>query len=310
MQKQVLKGRAENSHYFEQFSSYCNDATFNKTKRLVELSDFNTFNQAASEAMVYYFFKHNLKQPKTSFDVKVADPPNKKDVDVVAEFPSDFTVCVEVKAPDFDAVDAMEHLRIANRAGNSPEAKMIMERSCADFQKVCAEAGQKIKIDKLDDLKIKSYLESANQKFGKVSEANAINALFISADTEKMCDFFRYCTNELTGFLSKDPYINVSLFSNVDYLVLSNSSEAHLDDNFVFNPWDLSNYLCIVLPLKSHDASPKRLFVDGLFQSKLVEIASYVRKTPENLPTDMLIFNYIALNYPQFCVNEKLRKYR
>jgi len=309
MANHVLKGRDPNSNYCACFSEYCDDQEYNETKGLLSLDDFDTFNQAATEAIVFYYFRHFKQAAFVDHDVVVADPPSKKDVDVVATGLFGYDVRVEVKTPDLPVEDGNLHIKMAYRSGNTEESRRAMLEPCEDLQKNIRENGHDVQIDKLDDLKIKTFLENANKKYGKPSQEKDINILFVGSDTNIMFDFFRFFTNRTTGTFSPDPYIKPSDYPNIDYIVFSNCSEGHIDDNFTFNPWDLKNYLCFVLPLKPSDYSEKHHFVDSIFSSKLQDLFLYVRQSKNPLPEDFQLANFISDNCPCFCLNKSLRKY-
>lgn len=309
MDNRAMRYRDTTSKYVRGFDLYCNDGEFNKRKNLKVIDNFNSYNQAASEAIVYYFFRHLVSEEFVKYDVKLAYPHSEKDVDVVASNMAGYEVRVEVKTPDFVENDGELHIKIGYRSGNNEESRDFINQSASEALKRVRKSGVKASIDKLDDLKIETYLDDANLKFGKPSSNNQINIVFICSDSIKMFDFFRYYTNEKTGVISRHPYIKISSYPNVDLIVFSNCSEAHLDDNFKFNPWDLKNYLCFVLPLTSDKNSAKFQYAETLFSSKLNELAYYTRKTPERFPDSMQMVNFIMYNYPQFCLDPNKRKY-
>lgn len=315
MRRTLLTDLPTDKHLTD-FTNTCNDDDYNQNKRLLLEDNFNVFNQSSAEAMIYYFLLHNPLFTNIEHDKKLyPQEGNSKDVDVVGVLENKLFIRIEVKAPEMPPEDEKLHAKIAFRAANNLEAKEAFESTRNSIVSSMNRVSKKqIVSDKLDDLKIKTYIESANGKFHKPSANNEINVLFVSTSTSIMLDFLRYYTNPATGVFSDDPYFDTEEYLNVDYIVFSNSSECHLDDGFTFNVWDLKNYLCFVLPLRKNDPNLcKRLIVDRLFDSKLAGLSSFHIKNEGNakevLPVEFWSEEYIALNYPQFCCNLSLRKY-
>lgn len=314
--RNVLANDLSTNKHMTDFNEWCDDNDYNQLKNLLLEKNFNRFNQAASEAMVYYFLKKELTFTNIEHDIKLYKTEgHPKDVDVVGLKEEKISFRIEVKAPEMYEEDEKIHGKIAFRAANTPEAKAGMETSQKDVINSINMSGKSTAVaDKLDDLKIKTFIENANEKFFKPSSDNEINILFVSVDTSTMLDFLRYYTNPLTGVFSNDPYFDTSLYLNVDFIVFSNCSECHLDDNFNFNLWDLSNYICFVLPLrKDGNVSYKRQYVDNLFKTKLPQLQHYMNCSPNlkktELPVEFWSEEFVALNYPHFNCNRSNRKY-
>ena len=301
------------------FQNTCKDCDYNAKKELATATDFNVFNQNATEAMVYYFLKSRVDFSNVSYDVHLCKASGSdKNIDVAGILENRIKIRIEVKTPVLEEPDGRIHGKIAFRAANNLEAKNALEESRDSvINSINNETDSEAVSDKLDDLKIKTYLENANEKFGSPSKDDEINILFVGSDTSTILNFIRYYTNPLTGVFSNDPYFKIDSFLNIDFIVFSNCSECHLDDGFTFNCWDLNNFLCFVLPLNQRGNSIynlKRMVVDSVFSSKLYELSAFqVESDKQNsygLPIEFWSEVFVAENYPHFNCNIQNRKYK
>ncbi len=80
----------------------------------------------------------------------------------------------------------------------------------------------------MDDNKLKDYLVGCNDKVIP-SDESTINVLLICLDSSTMGSFLSYILNKYTGLFSNNPFVPAKEYEKVDYIILSNCVEAHLD---------------------------------------------------------------------------------
>lgn len=298
--------------YKTQFYSMFLPTCYLVKKDFFRLSD-NKYLQCASELIVY----NHLRKFSSfvGYDVKL-NPLNDSDVDVVARNVNGYDVRVEVKTPEinFENNNGALVVQPICRLANNEESKIFLnlQTQLLKAEVELANPFKKIQIAKIEDNKIKTYLDSAKRKFPTAKKNNEINCLLICLDTEKMCQFLIYYTNPLTGVFSADPFLKIEDYKNVDYVILTNNVEGHLDSNFNFNYWDQNNYINFILPTQRYDYSndaSRRLIISKIFPSMFPAYVSFSKNSKSELPQDMKIYEFISLIRPCFRCNKTYRKY-
>lgn len=248
------------------------------------------------------------------FDKKINSP---KDVDIYVGN-SKYNLSIEVKTPKIQLENNENQIVLMqshkydtlpkNTSPSYVAFNSTIEQILNDINSNTSIHNKKAVKGKIDDLKIKDYLESANQKMLEINE-DTINILLICLDTHNLLKFMNYIINPYTGLLSKNPIVSKEKYENIEYIVLSNCVEAHLDSNFKFNVWDANNYLNFVMCLNKN--CDKSNYVRNLFNDKFCDFASKA----DNYAVDgakifeLQFSSYIAENYKQFTLNPKERKY-
>lgn len=100
----------------------------------------------------------------------------------------------------------------------------------------------------------------------------------------------------------------------VDYIILSNCVEAHLDSKFKFNVWDASNYINFVIPNYNKKIKGKKDLLNNIFNDSFDD---YCKKRNglmccegNNLGDEFAFSNYLAEDKNLcFCQNHEKGKY-
>lgn len=307
--------------YKNDYLLICDDNKYNNMKTLDQKLDSpQKYIQAASEQIYYYWLKKRC--PKIQYDVKI-NPP--KDVDLYCD-ELDFNLRIEVKTPEIDKLDEKYDsnvitLKMDHRYDNLPKENSPSYKNFQDKMKEIseqlnihsAETGKVVKIGKNEDLKIKTFLDSANEKMNP-SDDKTINSLLICLDTSKLGEYLNYIINEFCGCFSEDTYLNVKEYKNIDFLILSNCCEAHLDSKFNFNVWDAKNYFNFIIPLHIKETGiAKCNFIANLFNDEFMKFleGKDSKYNPKGLEGIFLLQygEFISIEHPCFCPNINNRKY-
>ena len=111
------------------------------------------------------------------------------------------------------------------------------------------------------------------------NDNNKINILLICTSTERFVDNVDSLINEYKKNNTGPSFLKFKDYPNVDYIVLSNCSEAHLNRNLNFqNIWDIDNYINFVLPLKINNDKnqiEKNNFIAQVFNDKLMDFYNF-----------------------------------
>lgn len=299
--------------YKNDYFNVCTNNKYNESKALNQNLEPEQYIQASSEQIYFYWLSKKFKN--ICWDKKL-NPP--KDVDIYVENSGKYNLSIEVKTPEIKLDMNPNRLELSQNHKYDTLPRDISPSYAAfnfAIDQILNEINSNTSIHnkeavkgKIDDLKIKDYLESANQKMQEINK-DTINILLICLDTNNILKFMNYIINPYTGLLSQDPIVSKEKYENIEYIVLSNCVEAHLDSNFKFNVWDANNYLNFVIYLNK-DCN-KSMHVHSLFNDKFCDFVSKM----DNYAVDgAKIFEvqfslYIAENYKQFTLNSKERKY-
>lgn len=306
--------------YKKDFETVCKDDSYNEEKCLNQSLNVHQYIQAASEQMFYYSLE-KVCSP-LGHDVKI-NPENGTDVDVSFDG-APFHLRVEIKTPElFENTDTYAKNKKAGiemygeQDHRYPEEIIKREDIEGQLESLTSAIGSKATIKRPRDNKIKDYLEGAQEKMVE-SDASTINILLICLDSDEMCSFFDYIVNPYSGLSGIRPYIPAEAYSKVDFIVLSNCVEAHLDKNFRFNVWDFNNYANFVIPnrnkMSEEGFKEKIPFVLSLFNDNFVKYTkdrkTYITVSGEIVNSDRFgVINYLAKNYIHFVPNKDQRKY-
>lgn len=253
--------------YKNDFNSIATDNKYNNEKLFNNsaIVDLDSYNQFASELLIYYFMKRFAKSVKHDCIIRNG---SKKDVDIVADCfdDSSYKLNIEIKTPK----------KIIN---DSHEIKLVQEHRLSegviDFsciakklkRAICKSGNSELKINErgaIKDNPLKSQFDKSFEKFNNPTR-NEINILFICVDNETFCHFVDYIHNVDTGLYSKKPYFNLSDYKSIEYFIISNCCEAHIKKHD-FNCWNLANYENMVFANNSIEIDEnKYLFVSRVF---------------------------------------------
>lgn len=307
--------------YKNDYFLICNDEEYNKEKTLDDKHNSpQKYIQAASEQIYYYWLRK--KYSLLEHDHRVNSP---KDVDIFYDG-KPYDLRIEVKTPEMDKLSdkydaSVINIKMDHRYDNlppqeSPSLKAfndVMGEIKAQINQHSEESGKSADIAKNDDLKIGSFLESANEKM-LLPDDNTINVLLICLDTQTLCEYADNILNPYCGLFSNNPYLNLDDYKNVEYIILSNCCEAHFDNKFNFNVWEATNYLNFVIPLRYKKTPMKKSnYIAQLFNEELMKFLNG-RDTKYNPKVGSGIFimqfgEFIAQEYPCFIPNKENRKY-
>jgi len=310
--------------YKNDYFSICDDEEYNKEKTLDDKHNSpQKYIQAASEQIYYYWLRE--KYSSLEHDRIVNFP---KDVDIFYDG-KPYNLRVEVKTPEMDKLSekydaSVIKMKIDHRYDNlspqeSPSLKAFNEvrDDIKDQinQQHTEESGKSADIAKNDDLKIDTFLKSANEKMISPDD-KTINALLICLDAQTLCEYANHILNSDCGLFSKDSYLKLDNYKNIEYIILSNCCDAHFDNKFNFNVWDAENYFNFVIPLrfeKTPVAEEKSNFIQQLFNG---ECEKFLKgKDTKYNPKDgsgiliLQIMEFIATEHPCFIPNKDYRKY-
>lgn len=305
--------------YKTDFESVCNDDEYNSKKALYAEMDIHQYIQAAAEQVFYYKLKNRLG---TIIPDKNVNPENGTDVDLYYDG-EPYNLRIEVKTPVlFENTEKYKddiekgitiHGQQVNRYPESMVARKDMAAALSDVTKAF---NGKATERKMEDNKIKDYLEGAQGKMVDPDD-NTINVLLICTSSSELPMYFDYIVNPYTGLGGKEPYIAKEVYSKVDMIVLSNCVEGHLDNNFTFNVWDADNYVNFVIPNTNRKLdiiyNAKLDYIRILFKDNFCKyIALHDKYT--NIAGDRMddrcgMINYLTIEHIVFAPNDKLRKY-
>ena len=178
--------------YRKDYYSICKNPDYNNSKTLNNKLSAQQYIQAASEQIYYYWLQRKL--PTIDHDVKV-NPP--KDVDLYFDgFP--YNLRIEIKTQEIDEMknsydpNTIE-IKQDHRYDNDSLEKSKSYNSFHQTASTLAEdinlstliTGKKAKEGKLNDLKLDTFLTSANSKM-LLPDQKTINSLLICLDTFSM----------------------------------------------------------------------------------------------------------------------------
>lgn len=307
--------------YKKDYFSICDDEEYNKEKTLDDKHNSpQKYIQAASEQIYYYWLRK--KYSSLEHDRIVNSP---KDVDIFYDG-KPYNLRIEVKTPEMDKLSekydaSVIKMKMDHRYDNlppqeSPSLKAfndVMGDIKVQINQHTEESGKSADIAKNDDLKIDTFLKSANEKM-ILPDDKTINALLICLDTQTLCEYADHIFNPYCGLFSNDSYLNLDDYKNVEYIILSNCCEAHFDNKFNFNVWEAKNYFNFVIPLR-YEKTPveKSNFIAQLFNEELMKFLNgkntkYNSKVGSGIFI-MQIMEFIAKEHPCFIPNKNNRKY-
>lgn len=305
--------------YKTDFEAVCNDAGYNSKKALFAEMDIHQYIQAAAEQVFYYKLKNQLGM---IIPDKNVNPENGTDVDLYYDG-EPYNLRIEVKTPVlFENTekykdDLKNGITIHGQQVNRYPESMISRK---DMSAALSDATQafngKAAVRKMEDNKIKDYLEGAQGKMADPDD-KTINVLLICTSSNELAMYFDYIVNPYSGLGGQEPYIAKEVYSKIDMIVLSNCVEGHLDNKFKFNVWNADNYVNFVIP------NTARKF-EGVYAAKLNYIrllfkdnccryfASHDKYTlvdGDRLDDRFGMINYLTDNHIMFAPNYSLRKY-
>ena len=169
--------------YKNDYFKICSDSEYNKAKTLDDKHNSpQKYIQAASEQIYYYWLKK--KFPTLQHDIKVNSP---KDVDLY-NGDNYFNIRIEVKTPEIEKLNKdydsnVITLKMDHRYDNFPKDispslnnfQIAMNEIMEQIKPHAAEIGKKVEIAKNEDLKLKTFLDKANEKMIR-SDDKTINA--------------------------------------------------------------------------------------------------------------------------------------
>ena len=144
------------------------------------------------------------------------------------------------------------------------------------------------------------------------SDSSTANILLICLDSGNFATFTNYIINEYTGLYTKTPYLHFKDYPNIDYIILTNCSEAHLDPKFNFNVWDAKKYINFVFPANLSEID-KNNKVAEIFDEKVMDFFRYMNDISEDETFGILylkLLSFIEKEYPYFAVNKTKREYK
>lgn len=244
----VRRGQNYLDEFIEAFSELNEEYTNSKLLSLKDVTQDSQYLQGLAEALFYKFFAEQGIVPKT--DVKVNG--TNKDVDLVIET-SDVKINIEVKCPIIqeDEPDIL-HISTGYRYSNDKKVHQsifnsVIEELIKNFENNPNKTYKAIKCEKLDDNKLKDYLESAQSKFG-VPRKNECNVLILALTTKDFIRFFDYIANSRTGLFSGNSFVNPKSFDKLDCIILTNIISGHYKYKLDINIWDVKEYITFLLP--------------------------------------------------------------
>lgn len=305
-------------NYYKNLEKTCYYCTYNELKIFnKKFKNHNQYIQGANEAIYYYWLRSLFNNVTFNWEINFST-----NVDIFCHS-SDIPLCIEVKSPSiddlFEEIDKKEmFVSLDHRYDNLPsnESPILnqVDKIVDEFNKNSEKTNKVFKKKNLKDLKLKTYLESANKKMNKYQDS--ANILLICCDTSTFVQNIDYILNVYTGIFTRNAYINLKDYPNVDFIIFSNCSEAHLDPNFKFNVWDAKNYINFVIPTsfeKTEKAINKRNYVAEIFNDEFMKFfedkeEKYSKDTFNILLLKLL--NFIEIEHPCFAVNKTRRKYK
>lgn len=303
--------------YKKGFKKICVDHAYNQEKSLDSSLSIHQYIQAASEQIAYY---HINKYYNPLFHDKRVNPSNQKDVDIVY-YGEPFNLFIEVKTPEVyenteDYKSDVLTIEQDHRYCETTVSRKDFENRKEQIRRHVNEI-KSTENKKMDDNKIGQYLRESNAKMVDSGE-NGINILLICLNSTDFFRFYDYITNMEQGLFGLEPYVKKEDYMNVDFIVLSNCVEAHLDKRFKFNPWEFSHYLNFVIPneYKGEKLIPKIDTIRNLFSDKHIEYINYrdneFPKLYKDVPSNVTVLTlpqFIGDKYQMFSPNRNNRKY-
>lgn len=298
--------------YEEDFKLICDSSEYNNKKMLDLTLSIHQYIQASSEAIYYYFLRK--KDENIEYDKRV-NLENGTDVDISCNI-AGYRINLEVKTPElFENTSKYKEGMIYGHLNHRyPDDMITKEDVDKEMKEIVGYFQGKADIKKMDDNKLKDYLVGCNDKVIPSDEAT-INVLLICLDSSTMGSFLSYILNEYTGLFSNNPFVPAKEYEKVDYIMLSNCVEAHLDSNFKFNVWDASNYINFVIPnynkkiIKGEKDLLNNIFNDS-FDDYCKKRNGLMCCEGNNLGDEFAFSNYLAEDKNLcFCQNHEKRKY-
>lgn len=305
--------------YKSDFESVCNDGEYNFKKALYTEMDIHQYIQAAAEQVFYYKLK---KQLGTIIPDKNVNPENGTDVDLYYDG-KPYNLRIEVKTPVlFENTkkykdDINNGITIHGQQVNRyPEAMVSRKDMAVALSNVIKAFNGKAAERKMEDNKIKDYLEGAQSKMVNPDD-NTINALLICTSSRELPMYFEYIVNPYTGLGGKEPYISKEVYSKIDVIILSNCVEGHLDKNLRFNVWDADKYVNFVIPntfrKRDNIYISKLNYMKVLFNDNFCKYCAlhdkYTIIDGTSLDDRIGMINYLTEEHIMFAPNDALRKY-
>lgn len=306
--------------YLKNYQSICTDDEYNKIKTLDNTIDKNQYIQASAEQVFYYKLKKDYASIKHDQNV---NSDNGTDVDLYYDG-EPFNLRIEVKTPVlFENTDNYEEdlkngITIHGEQNQRyPESVVTRLEMNEVLDEITDALGHQAAVKKMDDNKIKDYLISAQTKMID-SDEKTINVLLICLSSNDLTKYFNYIVNPYTGLASKEPYIEKEKYSKVDFIVLSNCVEGHLDKNYLFNVWKGDNYVNFVIPnmnkLSNENFKNKNCYLCKKFNDQFycynLERDKYITINGSRLDDRYGMINFLTDKFIQFAPNKDLRKYK
>lgn len=244
----VKRGLSYGDGFIKAFSSLDPDYIDRKIFTYNDSKQESQYLQGLAEVIFYKYFMKCGFLPKT--DVVVNDTA--KDVDLVIE-KDNIRINIEVKCPIISEEDSSTlYMSTGHRYSNNKEEHKqifdsVIEQMKENFKNNPNKTYSSIEYEKLDDNKLKDYLESAQSKFS-IPKLNECNVLILALTTRDLIRFFDYIVNSQTGIFSGNSYIDPDHFDKVDCIILTNIISGHYKYDIGIDIWDASKYISFVLP--------------------------------------------------------------
>lgn len=233
-----------------------------------ELSD-NQYIQAVHEiVLAIYFCRIKLCDDSDKwYDVK-ANSDNKTDVDIVVKIENPVEkvkIFVEAKACNLTELETGKlHGYVLPCAQEKKEALLADMKMLADLFASVPNGMETQSINPLIN-NLKDYLQSAQSKFPKEDNISReyTTCLALSVPTSRIGEIVYTIMDHDVGLRCKTPLIDKTIYSKVDYVLVTNVSSGHaLDSNNeyceLFNVWELKEYLCYLIPITDRIVNPNQ----------------------------------------------------
>ena len=270
--------------------------------------------QVANEIMLYEFLAHKIDSNSSNpySDYKKISHSQKYDIEFETK---DYKLFIEMKSVlNYSRIKAFENTSNKHKKhSNVKSVNTNKSKSSEKNEKISTKGLYEQKQSEFKN-RIIPYLDFPNKVSSKDSDSN-INILFISSDTLNFVKNVDSLINGYAGIYTKNKAIDLERY-NVDFVILSNCSEAHLIKNLYFNlfsgVWDFENYINFVIPLKVDNNDDKLIkknnFVSKLFDDKLMDFYNERKTKYNDSAYDILILqllNFIKIEYPMFDIEKK-----
>ena len=267
--------------YYDDFEKVCYDNRFNN--EFIFKNGFVNKDQyisSANKAMFYYWLSSEIHNTYLN-----------KESGLFVSNSYSFSLNINVissKVKYFDDIESKEvTLNKIKELSKTIDTKSIIEN----------------KNKQLDNTRIKKYLKETIRK-DLNHNTNNINILLICVDTQRFIYDVSSLINEMTGIYSSNSHINLDKYKDIDFIIISNCSEAHINPKLKLNNlWDFDNYIKFVLPLKLNDDElqvKKNNYVSKLFNDNFMKFYSYISNNKKELDFKNRNLGILSLNLSDY----------